>query len=291
MSRLFEKQILTLYGNAGGLWLEKLPALIQELSFEWELSEIVPFENLSYNYVVTGRQKNKEVVLKLGFDYALLEREARALRVFSGHGVVQLLNQKPGVLLLERIKPGISLKSYFLDREEESITIFSQVKNWLHQNLIFEPENFPHLRDWLTLLDQEWTIPLEYLIEARKLRDKLLSSCKQEVLLHGDLHHDNILNSGKDKWVAIDPKGVFGDPYFELAAFIRNPWPNLVEHPHISKLIVNRIIQLSDDRSRALRWVFVESVLSWIWSLQDGLDTQYFAAYTQLCYRLLQEEL
>jgi len=41
------------------------------------------------------------------------------------------------------------------------------------------------------------------------------------VVLHGDLHHFNILSSG-DRWLAIDPKGIIGEPEFEPAAYLEN---------------------------------------------------------------------
>ena len=31
-------------------------------------------------------------------------------------------------------------------------------------------------------------------------------------MLHGDLHHDNVLTADREPWLAIDPHGVLGDP-------------------------------------------------------------------------------
>src|SRR5439155_2704170 len=57
-----------------------------------------------------------------------------------------------------------------------------------------------------------------YLEKARYFRDNLLEN-SVPVLLHGDLHPENILQNGKD-WVVIDPKGVIGPPIHEVWAFI-----------------------------------------------------------------------
>ncbi len=60
------------------------------------------------------------------------------------------------------------------------------------------------------MLDQKLDIPDEIVIKSKHLRDDLLKSTTKEVLLHGDLHHDNILKNG-DSWLVIDPKEFIGD--------------------------------------------------------------------------------
>ena len=42
------------------------------------------------------------------------------------------------------------------------------------------------------------------------------------MLIHGDLHHYNILLS-KDSWLAIDPKGVIGPAAYEVGPLLMNP--------------------------------------------------------------------
>ena len=142
---------------------------------------------------------------------------------------MKVLSEDDGMLLLERAVPSISLKSYFPNMEQESIEIVCKVMKKLHQANISAAYNLPHIKDWLTALDKDWPIPDEHLQKARKLRDQLLQTSEADVLLHGDLHHDNILQNGDD-WLVIDPKGVIGEPAYEVAAFIRNPIPELLNH-------------------------------------------------------------
>ena len=89
------------------------------------------------------------------------------------------------------------------------------------------------------VLDSDLKIPAQTLQKARKIRDQLLKMAMLDVLLHGDLHHDNILQNGDDEarhsfsdggWLVIDPKGVIGESAYEVAAFIRNPMPELLTH-------------------------------------------------------------
>ena len=105
------------------------------------------------------------------------------------------------------------------------------------------------------------------------------------VLLHGDLHHDNILQNG-DGWVVIDPKGVIGEPAYEVAAFIRNPIPGLLALNNASSIISHRIARFAEilelPERRILDWCFVQAVLSWAWVLEDGCDEAYFKQLTQV---------
>ena len=64
------------------------------------------------------------------------------------------------------------------------------------------------------------------------------------MFLHGDLHHENIL-LGPSKWVVIDPKGLVGDPAFELSAFVRNPLEELRRRPNLGDFLCARITMLA----------------------------------------------
>lgn len=155
----------------------------------------------------------------------------------------------------------------------------------LHQTRIPKVGHFPHIKDWLNGLDKNWDIPTNYLNKARQLRDDLLATSATPVLLHGDLHHDNILQNGAD-WVVIDPKGVIGEPAYEVAAFIRNPIPELLALEDVVNIISNRITLFSTilelPRQRILEWCFVEAVLSWAWALEDGCKESCFKQLTQI---------
>ncbi len=183
------------------------------------------------------------------------------------------------MLLLERAVPGTSLKSYFLTNENESIEIACKVMTKLHQVSILKHHNFPHITDWLTALDNDWAIPNAYLKKARMLRDQPLKAAGSDILLHGDLHHNNILQND-ETWVVIDPKGVIGEPAYEAAAFIRNPIPELLNHADVPNIILNRITYFAKimqlPSQRILDLCFVQAVLTWAWALEDGCDMSYF---------------
>ncbi|TPJ45639.1 aminoglycoside phosphotransferase family protein [Mesorhizobium sp. B2-7-1] len=74
-------------------------------------------------------------------------------------------------------------------------------------------------------------------VEAAAIAERLLADLHAMRPLHGDLHHDNIL-FGPRGWLAIDPKGVIGDPGFDAANMFYNPLdrddlcldPNRISH-------------------------------------------------------------
>lgn len=93
--------------------LASLPTLLDKLANKLDLSQLKPVDNLSYNYVIVGLQGNKPIVLKLSLDFEGLKQEAKILNAFLGFGTVKVIAQDEGVLLLERVIPGVSLKSFF----------------------------------------------------------------------------------------------------------------------------------------------------------------------------------
>ena len=76
----------------------------------------------------------------------------------------------------------------------------------------------------------------------------------------------------------IDPKGVIGEPAYEVAAFIRNPMPELLNQADAPNMIHKRITRFAElfqlPSQRIIDWCFVESVLSWVWNIQDSLDVE-----------------
>lgn len=266
----FEKIIISAYGELGKLWLKGLPELTESIAVSWGLSDLTPVANLSYNFVLSGLYGQRPIILKIAFDENALQREERALRAFQGFGAVEIIKQRPDALLLERAVPGYSLKEFFPHKEHEAIHISGDLMKALHK-APFNDEDFPTMRDWLSVLKKNWPIPDRYMHKARIMSDQLINSSMPQVLLHGDLHHDNIIRDS-DRWVVIDPKGVIGHPVNELWAFMNNPTANLSK-----EIIDNRIANFAHimavDPDLIARWCFVQSVLSWVWDIEDNLPT------------------
>jgi streptomycin 6-kinase len=70
---------------------------------------------------------------------------------------------------------------------------------------------------------------------AHGVYDRLAATQRHERLLHGDLHHGNVVFDRERGWLVIDPKGVVAELEFELGAALRNPWdrPALFTDPGV----------------------------------------------------------
>ncbi len=261
--------IVKIYGKRGKDWLAGLPLRIEQLQHSWGLSELKPFPNLSYNYVLKGLQGNIPVILKLSPDADLMDKEAKALNAFKGFGAVSVLGCKEGALLLERAIPGDLLKNNL--PKEKRIEIACKVVEKLHQAPLPSKEGFPEIEEWLAAVDKEWDLPKDHLKRSRKLKNKLIKKdSSRKVLLHGDLHQENILSNGNE-WVVIDPKGVIGDPIHEIWACVEDPVYDL-------KFLADYFGYSLQD---VVEWYYVRLILASCWQAEDHLDASRFLTLAQ----------
>lgn len=299
----FQKNILSKHKNYGKIWLSRLPEKIHELAKIWNLKNLKELNNLSCNYLLSCTQDDVPVVLKISIDTKSIQQEANALKIFSRNNYVKILDQQEGAILLEQALPGNSLKSYIPENDLQANQIASQLILNFHETstkqISLQPDfqkDFPHIKDWLEILDKNWNMPSPILKAARDFRNDLLLSAKQlqtsypSVLLHGDFHHDNILKH-KNHWIIIDPKGVIGESAFEIPAFISNPISTLLHYTDTKVKLTSRISQFSHalniDARRIVNWCFVRSVLHWAWALEDNnTDAEHFKKLTNLYLEL-----
>jgi streptomycin 6-kinase len=111
------------------------------------------------------------------------------------------------------------------------------------------------------------------------MRQELLQSTATRSLLHGDLHHFNILRAQREPWLSIDPKGLVGDPCFDVCQFLRNPRP--VSARQNARRLDLFCDVLGLDRERTQAWCLVHAVLNACWDLEDGVDWQPSIAYAE----------
>jgi streptomycin 6-kinase len=115
-------------------------------------------------------------------------------------------------------------------------------------------------------------IPTKLVEDAQRTYAELSESQTGPRLLHGDLHHYNVLVDNRRGWLAIDPKGVLGEREYECGASLRNPLEKaeffaLGETVETRIRVVERILHV--DPSRVLRWAFAQAVLATIWLVED----------------------
>ena len=264
----------------GALWLQELPGRIEEISRRWLLSVGSPFPNLSFNFVApVSLPDTTEAVLKLGPPNTELSSEIEVLRIYDGNGCVRLLAAEPdaGAVLMERLRPGAMLAT--LENDEIATNVAANIMRKLWRPLPTD-HLFPTLTRWFQALTElrckfdggTGPIPPRLFAEAESLFRDLISSHGESVLLHGDIHHFNILSAHRALWLAIDPKGIAGEREFDTAQFLLNPWPKLLEQPDPDRILARRIDQFSEelgfDRARIRGWGICNAVLSACWDAE-----------------------
>jgi streptomycin 6-kinase len=223
------------------------------------------------------------VVLKLGVPNPELCSEIAAMQHFAGEGAARVLDADAarGLLLLERVFPGDVLATLCPKHDDDATRVAAEVMQRVWRPLTAEQAvHFPTLERWTRGIDELAAsghpafLP-DMVQQAVALRRALLDSAPEAVLLHGDLHHFNILRAERDDsgWLLIDPKGIVGERAYDCGPLLMNPtgWMRCSSDP--SAQLNRRIALLCDalalDPARVRGWAFVHCVLSAWWSAEE----------------------
>ena len=297
----FSQRMIEMSGEDGRQWIARLPEILEAYAQRWSLT-LEPAFPLSYNYVAPGiRTDGTEVVLKLGVPNRELLSEMHALQVYDGRGIVALLEAdfEQQVFLLERIRPGIALVNLKDDDERTRIACRTMQQLWV-----------PGTTDRPLLTVKNWTaglsklrphfngttgpFPPKLVDAAEHIFADFIPNQGRKVLLHGDLHHWNILSATRQPWLALDPKGVIGEREYEVGALLRNPDLGKFNRAELKQLQERRlgimVEILGFDRQRILGWGLAQAVLSAWWSVEDhGNFSKNALRCAEVLYELFRE--
>ncbi|MET7426441.1 aminoglycoside phosphotransferase family protein [Dactylosporangium sp. NPDC005555] len=266
------RNVTGVWGAAGERWLADLPALVHGLAADWDLTIGEPYD-LTFHYVAAVlRADGSPAVLKVGFELAV---EATALTAFDGGGAARLLRADParGALLLEQVSPGGRLRDLVPARDPEATEVLAGLMRQLH---VAPVAGLPTVLSQAAAFDRhDGPVPADLVRDAAGLMRSLCATASREAVLHGDLHHDNVLSGTRSPWLAIDPHGLVGDPGYEVGSILFNPHPD-DRDPVLLDLVPARLRQLSaalgEPEDRLAAWGFVKAVLSSVWTADSGGD-------------------
>jgi streptomycin 6-kinase len=252
-------------GLTHGVWLERVPDLVSECVDEWGLRLGEPYVAGAAGYAVRADLPDgTPAVLKLIYPHREAEYEAEALRVWNGDGAVRLFayDEERWAMLIERCEPGTLLATI---EPEAALGVLIGLLPRLWKSV---SEPFYSLAEeavwWIGYLPSEWERagrPLErrLLDEAIDLLQMLSTSQGEQVLLHQDLHGDNVLAAEREPWLVIDPKPLVGEREFSVAPIVRD-----YELGHTRREVLHRLDRLCSelglDRDRALGWAVGQTV-------------------------------
>jgi len=251
----------------------------------WELAqEAEPFESYA-SWLVYVRSAGTPAVLKVPKPGSEELLNALALEHYGERAAVRVLKRDPHAFLMERAVPGTELAALALTgQDDEATRIACDVIGGLHTRPA-PPGEWKTLERLALGFERYRKRPQHPLLtpdlvdRAERTFLELCQSQGKKFLLHGDLHHMNILKDDARGWLAIDPKGVVGELAYETASLLHNPIPHfeMISDP---KVMERRVRILSDRLSlepeRILRWCFAKDILGHFWSIEDDHDTTDF---------------
>ncbi len=249
---------------------------------QWDVAIEKTFETES-SVLAFGERKSSRVVLKIIKRLGDEWHSGDILRAFNADGMVRVYESAAGAVLLERLAPGNELVKVVRDGHDDRATeILAHVINQLAGHAA--PDGCATVFDWALGFDRYLNsankqLPTDLVYKAQDVYHHLALSSSHTMLLHGDLHHYNVLFDVNRGWVAIDPKGVVGELEYEVGAILRNP--NDLRQPDFfaSRDVIERRLRILTDSlqldyGRTLQWSFAQAVLSAIWDVEDGYPVE-----------------
>jgi streptomycin 6-kinase len=182
---------------------------------------------------------------------------------------------------MERVLPGVPV--YKMQTEAESTRTAAMLMRQLWRS---PPAHhaFPSLAIWFQAFARlrkkfaggSGPFPRKLIDKAELAFSTLNASADRSLILHGDLHHANILFSKNRGWLAIDPKGLCGDPGYEVGSFMLNRLPTGTSESTTMQVLAQRLSifssELGIDRERLAQWSFCHAVLSALWDFEESAD-------------------
>ena len=270
----FSERIIRIRGQAGESWLRSIPEIIRFCETYWKLKVSAPFD-LSYNYV--ARTEGDQAVVKICLPGSEFNAELDSLKHYEGYGLCRLIDfiEDKNVLLLEPLLPGLSIKT--LDELGSIHAVCSVIHQMQSTNRKLHG-GFSTVSDCakgiekmrVHFLTHASPFEEEVVRKVELLFPKLISTQRNTYVLHGDLHHENILSHGNG-WKAIDPKGVVGEVEYELIPFLLNNNSGSSIGEVIDARISQFNQQLNVDTQRVYEWGLCHSLLSAWWNIEDKL--------------------
>lgn len=191
---------------------------------------------------------------------------------WQGEGAARVLAWHEDGILLERAQGSRSLPQMVRDGDDRQATeILCQVVARLHAPRAEPlPELIP-LHQWFNSLWPAAQAHGGMLRLSARVAAELLTSPREQTVLHGDIHHDNVLDFGERGWLVIDPKRLYGERAFDYANIFCNPNYGIATDPDIFQRRVVQICQLAGlERQRLLQWILAWAGLSAAWFMEDG---------------------
>lgn len=211
-------------------------------------------------------------------------RGSELMAWWSGDGAAEVLAADGDALLIERATGSGSLVAMAQSaRDDDATRIICAVATTLHAPRTTPLPDLVPLDHWFREL---WPAAGKHggvLARSAEVARGLLAEPRDRTVLHGDLHHGNVLDFGDRGWLAIDPKGLIGERGFDFASLFCNP--DYAVATSFGRLACQADIVVAEaglDRDRLVRWTLAYAGLSAAWSLASGADPRIALAVAEI---------
>ena len=286
-----EMQINAIIENWGQHVYNKILHECKIYSKKWGLFDLRFFDSYSMNAIFFCKSKiHGDCVLKIGNGFQNREfiSEYNVLCEYDNKGLVKIFEsdvdeEETGkkIMLLEQIIPGTTLQAEPL--LETRLSVFTKLYKGLH----VKPDNPGLYQSYAGKMDyyidivgklDECTDLYLHAQKARKVYASLAAEYKKEMLLHGDIHFNNILLYSNGTYTIIDPQGLVGDPVFDIPRYIMSEHIHHLNREISHEKHVEYVNKMVEYLSHSLfitelvlrKCFYVEMVLMECWSATTG---------------------
>ena len=271
------------WGDLGKIWLKELPEILNRCREKWGLTLGRAVDEIKGNFVgYVIMPDGKEAILKVAVPHVDFTTEMEALAIYEGRGINKLidLDKDLNAILLERLRPGTMLAGH-PDRVERT-EIVGQILVNLHKTPPPDGHSLPHFQDWMhgafrdiwNCEDPDRSRPyLDQMPRAQAIMDILRAPVEPQLLVHGDLHHWNIIVDENRGWMAIDPKGVIGASCLDVGRYLNNAagFDDNPSRSEMREILLESIRILSDivgeSEERVFAGAFCDKITGSGWGL------------------------
>lgn len=257
--------------------MSDLPSKVVDAAAAWGLTRDGPLVTTRSSWVLPVRRDGAAAMLKV----ARIPDEAAGYRLmtwWNGEGAAKVLAAADGLLLMERAESrGDLAQMAWAGQDDEACRILCQTAARLHAPRRATVPELNPLETWFRPLFELETQNAA-LAPAARIARELLAAPRSVGPLHGDLHHQNVLDFGARGWLAIDPHGLVGERTFEYANIFTNPdlsdpsRPLAILPGRLERRLEVVVAASGLEPARLLRWIIAWTGLSAAWFLGDGDD-------------------
>jgi len=268
--------------------------LVNDYCKKWNLSAPQPIATTPTSNVFKVVLQGQAAVLKILNEKGRTSETlgATVLRYFNGNGAVKLLQADEGAHLLEYVD-GRSLKEVVEKGNDEQATqIICNLLHKLHSHSDNVPPSLISMEHNFHSLFSKASegIKDDIYITGAKVAKHLISTEREVRVLHGDIHHENILESSSRGWLAIDPKNLKGERTYDVANVFYNP-NGFLKQAATENVIKRRCEQFSRelglDKKRILEFAFAYGCLSAAWCIEDNQNPEETLAIARAIQRMI----